>query len=88
MDSKVGWTVTSFEVENSILSSALRSMPPSAIVAVLSVFRDDGVKRLKLGFFSGGIMRAGVTSAVGGDAPRAESCQRNATPNFFSRCTT
>ena len=57
MDSKVGWTVTSFEVENSILSSALRSMPPSAIVAVLSVFWDDDVKRLKLGIFSGGILR-------------------------------
>lgn len=36
MDSNVGWTVTSLEVENSIRSSALRSMPPapSAMVSV------------------------------------------------------
>lgn len=32
MDSKVGWTVTSLEVLNSIRSSALRSIPPSAMM--------------------------------------------------------
>ena len=44
MDSKVGWTVTSLEVENSILSSALRSMPPapSAIMRELEVVRLGG----------------------------------------------
>lgn len=31
MDSKVGWTVTSFEVENCIFSSALRSMPSAML---------------------------------------------------------
>lgn len=36
IDSKVGWTVTSLEVVNSIRSSALRSMPlPSAIVTAV-----------------------------------------------------
>ena len=33
MDSKVGCTVTSLEVENSIFSSARRSIPPSAMIA-------------------------------------------------------
>lgn len=32
IDSKVGWTVTSLEVENWIFSSALRSIPPSAML--------------------------------------------------------
>lgn len=37
MDSNVGWTVTSLEVENSILSSALRSIPlvPSSMLTDL-----------------------------------------------------
>lgn len=34
IDSKVGWTVTSFEVENSIRSSALRSIPPASSAMV------------------------------------------------------
>lgn len=38
MDSNVGWTVTSLEVENSILSSALRSIPP-APSAMIAMFR-------------------------------------------------
>lgn len=44
IDSKVGWTVTSLEVENSILSSALRSIPPalSAILLVICVIAKMG----------------------------------------------
>lgn len=38
MSWKVGDTTTSFDVVNSIFSSALRSMPPSAMIAVIVEF--------------------------------------------------
>lgn len=37
IDSNVGWTVTSLEVENSIRSSALRSIPPAPSAILLLV---------------------------------------------------
>ena len=52
MASKVGATVTSLDVENSIFSSPLRSMPSSAILPVvvvcdMMVVEEDVVRKVR-----------------------------------------